>query len=275
MQRRCVHDEYGRVDPVKAQERSKPRGTNSAKRARPNDEDVFPFSKKPKQESTSPTTRPARLGGEGDVSNAPVAHTDETQPSGQENKGFSQVEAEEKAFGQNSYASPPAFQTDAEETRVNPGPAPQPTASLVSPPTSLSDETDLPHEHANGEVHEGTVLHTPNSSSRHSSRQPRQAERYAGFKPVPHVHPRPAPSHKPPVLSGGVKKSTSRPTSSHKKSTPGAEKRHDNPISPGQSGKRVKLDDMHLTDGADEETMRLIQQIQGEEFGLRRRGGRA
>jgi len=39
MQRRCVHDEHGRVDPAKAAEPSKPRGSNSGKRpARISDE---------------------------------------------------------------------------------------------------------------------------------------------------------------------------------------------------------------------------------------------
>lgn len=37
-QRRCVHDEHGRVDPAKAAEPSKPRGSNSSKRPRLSDE---------------------------------------------------------------------------------------------------------------------------------------------------------------------------------------------------------------------------------------------
>lgn len=37
-QRRCVHDQFGRIDPAKVAEPSKPRGSTTAKRARPSDE---------------------------------------------------------------------------------------------------------------------------------------------------------------------------------------------------------------------------------------------
>lgn len=311
LQRRCIHDEYGRIDPVKAQERSKPRGSISVKRARPTDDDGYPFAnKKPKQESNSPVSRPAILSGTGGGDSSthavsPSAYAHEAMHF-KEDTGPPQAvaETEEKTpFGQSSYASPPAFQTDAEETNEM-GSAParsRPTATLVSPPTSLSDEPDLPHEHANGDVHvsnegEHSALYTPNSGSRHSSRQPRLVDRYApeaiakGSKP-PSSH---TPARRPPgiattasqrtspVLSSGVKKPSSRPTSSHTKKSPwpGPERKADRqaslPISPGQSSKHAKRDRVHLAENEmDPDTMRAIREIQEEQFGLRRRGTRA
>lgn len=61
-------------------------------------------------------------------------------------QGFSQqpdmVAAEKEApVAQNSYASPPTFQTDDVVAKeVNSASVPQPAVSLVSPPTSLADE---------------------------------------------------------------------------------------------------------------------------------------
>ncbi|OCL08226.1 hypothetical protein AOQ84DRAFT_45227 [Glonium stellatum] len=56
--RRCVHDEYGNIDPIKASEAPVPRGSASKKR-RVSDEDISPVNKKPKKEpmSTSDTIR--------------------------------------------------------------------------------------------------------------------------------------------------------------------------------------------------------------------------
>ncbi|OCK79216.1 hypothetical protein K432DRAFT_426701 [Lepidopterella palustris CBS 459.81] len=48
--RRCIHDEYGNIDPVKASEQPVPRGSASKKR-RTSDENVSPEIKKPKKDS--------------------------------------------------------------------------------------------------------------------------------------------------------------------------------------------------------------------------------
>lgn len=171
---------------------------------------------------------------------------------------------------------------------------------LASPPTSLSGETEiLPPQHLGDEIHGGSVivdgehelLHTPNSSSRHSSRQPRQADRYvpeqqAGTKPST-VSKQAAsslarqPAKALSTASAHSKKSTSRPSSSHaKKSTsPSLEKKlaHSSTISPSSS-KNVKRERNSFTaddtTDADAESLRLIRELQEQDFGLRRRAAR-
>lgn len=312
IQRRCIHDEYGRIDPVKAQERSKPRATASTKRVRHNDEDrQSPTNKKPKQESTSPTSRPANLYKREEaldpqlvLQSAPASEAHISNAVYLERAGVDNalpqvaVTEEEKAvpLSQTSYASPPTFQTDAVAPKeIDSASVPsQPTATLVSPPTSLADETDVPHEHTNGDTHVSsgehpTILHTPNSSSRHSSRQPRQVDRYAPEAPV-HKASRPAlPTSTAHRSSSGkakgvlgppsaMKKPSSRPSSSHAKTSnsPITEKkfgRHGNSsTSPGQTGKSVKQDQAHFAeDETDIESLRLVRELHEQEFGLRKR----
>ncbi|KAE8416839.1 hypothetical protein BDV36DRAFT_296699 [Aspergillus pseudocaelatus] len=310
--RRCIHDEYGRIDPVKAQERSKPRAAASAKRPRLNEESFNPTTKRLKPESTSPMTKPAHLSREGDTIDTQGARPsiqlyetgdfDAIPPSGISpvDQGFSHqpgmVVAEKEApVAQNSYASPPTFQTDDVVAKeVNSGSVPQPAVSLVSPPTSLADETDVLQDHADAEGEHSTVLQTPTSSARHSSRQPRHVDRY-----MPEIHvvkPSKSSVHTPtarrpsfgasstgthrttPGPSSGSKKSSSRPSSSHAK-TPTADKktdRHATLTSPGQTGKHMKRERATGADGEpDAESMRLIRELQEQEFGLRKRAARA
>lgn len=215
-------------------------------------------------------------------------------------QGFSQqpdmVAAEKEApVAQNSYASPPTFQTDDVVAKeVNSASVPQPAVSLVSPPTSLADETDVLQDHADAEGEHSTVLQTPTSNARHSSRQPRHVDRY-----MPEVHvvkPSKSSVHTPnarrpsfgasststhrttPGPSSGSKKSSSRPSSSHAK-TPTADKkidRHATLTSPGQTSKHMKRERTTGADGEpDAESMRLIRELQEQEFGLRKRATRA
>lgn len=307
--RRCIHDEYGRIDPIKAQERSKPRATTSTKRARHNDEDLFsPANKKAKQESTSPTSRPAKLYRSEEAQPVSLSAPANEAPSSNavyvEGAGINNtlpqaaVTEEEKAapLGQTSYASPPAFQTDAvvgKEVDSVSVPS-QPTATLVSPPTSLADETDVPHEHTNGDMQafngeHPTVLHTPNSNSRHSSRQPRHVDRYAPDAPVANAS-KPAShtstAHRSslgktkatPAPTSTMKKPSSRPSSSHAKSStsPTSEETIDHDgnssISPGQPGKSAKHDQAHFAKNeTDIESLRLVRELHEQEFGLRKR----
>lgn len=295
--RRCIHDEYGRIDPVKAQERSKPRASNSAKRPRPTEEDAsLAPNKKPKQESTSPLSRPANL----DRVEVPTsAHIHkavgfDASCSGAVNLekplfAASMTEGEEaSALGQQSYASPPAFQTDTLVSKEDPMPVPsQPTTTLVSPPTSQADEMDVSQDHVDGEGENQSAIQTPTSSSRHSSRQPRQVDRYApetqtaGKASKQTSHPSSArQTHfatsaaarkTPPGLSSGSKKPSSR------LAAPATEARHlgqyygtSTSTSPGQLGKKRNQD--HETDM---ETMRVIRELHEEEFGLRKRTTKA
>lgn len=168
----------------------------------------------------------------------------------------------------------------------------EPATSLVSPPTSLADEGDIPPERADGDARpsvegeqEGeqpTTVHTPTSGSRHSSRQPRQVDRY-----VPESQPVKAaksasqsssargPSGSatatgtqgktPPAPPPAGKKPSSRPSSSHaKKST-----------SPAHPSKSVKRDRASFAESeTDLESLRLIRELHEQDFGLRKRGTR-
>lgn len=175
----------------------------------------------------------------------------------------------------------------------------QPANPLASPPTSLSGETELlPSQHPNEELHgssvivegEHEVLHTPNSSSRHSSRQPRQVDRYvteqqAGNKPSTAKKAMTSSTRQPTkalsTTSAHSKKSASRPSSSHtnKSASPSLEKKlaHSSTTSPSSS-KNVKRERTSFTaddtTDADAESLRLIRELQEQDFGLRRRAAR-
>ena len=155
-----------------------------------------------------------------------------------------------------TYASPPAFHAESVDAK-DPNAmsvSSKPTTSLVSPPTSLADEMDVTQD---GEAltsveSEAPTLHTPNSSSRHSSRQPRHAERFAPettlsrpSKPAPRPAPTAMRRTTPGPLMPSTKKPSSRPSSSHtKKSSPMVEKRFErhmaSSLSPNQTSKHMK-----------------------------------
>jgi F-box/leucine-rich repeat protein 10/11 len=189
-----------------------------------------------------------------------------------------------------TYASPPAFHAESVDAKDpnSMSVSSKPTTSLVSPPTSLADEMDVVRD---GEAltsveSEAPTLHTPNSSSRHSSRQPRHIERFApettlsraskpASRPAASTMRRITPGPGP--LPASAKKPSSRPSSSHtKKSSPMVEKRFErhmaSSLSPNQTSKHVK----HIIDeeNTDAESLRLIRELQEEEFGLRKRSTR-
>jgi F-box/leucine-rich repeat protein 10/11 len=251
-----------------------------------------------KQESTSPVARPVQL-------NAHEAETTRLQAvvddavlekypqlaKGNSHHPDAMLVDREMLAGQNSYASPPAFQADGIANKELTATVSKLAATLVSPPTSLADEMDI-HDQVDGEGEHAAALYTPSSGSRHSSRQPRQVERY-----MPEVHfvktiksagnPQPARRSSfsaastamrksTPGASSGPRKSASRPSSSHgkKSMSPSVEKKFErhaaSSASPSQQSRGPKL----AEDDADAESMRLIREIQEQEFGLRRRAGR-
>lgn len=187
-----------------------------------------------------------------------------------------------------TYASPPAFHAESVDVKDpnSMSVSSKLTTSLVSPPTSLADELDVTQDgEALTSVESEAPLHTPNSSSRHSSRQPRHGERFAPetvLSRPPISAPRPAPTAMrrttPGPLPPSTKKPSSRPSSSHtKKSSPMVEKRFErhmaSSLSPNQTSKHMKgLIDEENTDA---ESLRLIRELQEEEFGLRKRSTRS
>lgn len=183
-----------------------------------------------------------------------------------------------------SYASPPAVKIDGDAEAVVSVQAQsgQPTNLLVSPPTSLVGEAEVSMGHVNEEHRhsldgDNEVLHTPTSSSRHSSRQPRQVERYVPEQRAKTPRPGPRQTSSGPTKmtakafsapSSVARKTLSRPTSSHKKSASPALERK--PVSPSH----VKRERTFSNEDADPESLRLIRELQEQEFGLRRRQGR-
>ncbi|KAJ5214831.1 hypothetical protein N7468_010510 [Penicillium chermesinum] len=288
--RRCIHDEYGRIDPIKAQERSKPRGTATAKRPRPNEDESTPVTvKKTKQESTSPIAHPAFLSHGGtDAHMAPMV-----PPYGHNGVAYHNIDRitaepikeSEVYLDQKMYASPPAFHADSVEAK-DPSllsASSKPTASLVSPPTSLADEMDVVPEgeaiaSVEGEV--STALQTPNSSSRHSSRQPRHLERHlpdatVSRVPKPTTKPATSTTRRTPGPPSSAKKPSSRPSSSYaKKSSPMAERLFERHATASLSPHQSKHSNHFANEeGPDAESLRLIRELQEAEFGLRRRRG--
>jgi F-box/leucine-rich repeat protein 10/11 len=210
----------------------------------------------------------------------PLNHIDSNQP---------QLKSDEAPQGEALYASPPAFKPDsgdAKDLNSISVSSSKPATSLVSPPTSLADETDVVQDAVQSvEGETSTALHTPNSSSRHSSRQPRHVDRYApdmtasrGSKPVGRATSSTIGIRKTtPAPSQSTRKPSSRPSSSHaKKSSPMYEK-HFNRHAPTSLSPRQHKHIQHITgdEDADEESLRLIRELQEQEFGLRKRSTRA
>ncbi|KAK2806941.1 JmjC domain-containing histone demethylation protein 1 [Onygenales sp. PD_10] len=311
--RRCIHDENGRIDPVKAQERSKPRAATSAKRPRSSDENLSPtLSKRLRPEPIHfDTSTASPIGADQDFDGEIV----QPRANGQ-GVPTDKAAANDRPLSQTSYASPPTQKADlvpASEVPSLPT-ATAPASSLVSPPTSLADDMDVEANRMDGAKTDqngerSTAIHTPTSTSRHSSRQPRlepaaESNRKALSRPSGV-----APSDlSVPVPSSSVKKPSSRPTSSHRANvhasqsssvpskhekkqqhiTPVDKKRegregshhssshHISPTSPHRSTKSAKHDrgGSFSEPDADPESLRLIRELQEQEFGLRRRGTR-
>ncbi|KAJ5972468.1 Zinc finger PHD-type [Penicillium vulpinum] len=291
--RRCIHDEYGRIDPIKAQERSKPRANASTKRARPAEEDdMSATAKKAKQESTSPMTQPTVFfdhDGDELMVQADLMDAYDHEAFNQIDSSKHVPEADDAPQDQAPYASPPAFQAksvDAKDLNTISVSSSKPNTSLVSPPTSLADEMDGVQEGDAVQSVEGdvtTALHTPNSNSRHSSRQPRHVDRFAPDVPTARA-PKPAPratsstigARKTTPVPASTRKPSSRPSSSHaKKSSPMYEK-HFHRHAPTSLSPRQHKHTQHITgdEDADEESLRLIRELQEQEFGLRKRSTR-
>jgi F-box/leucine-rich repeat protein 10/11 len=227
-------------------------------------------------------------GGEEQLEQSELMEPFEHEPSGLVDP--SKSEADDVPQGETMYASPPAFQpesVDAKDSNSMSASSSKPNTSLVSPPTSLADEMDGVQEGDAVQSVEGetsTALHTPNSSSRHSSRQPRHVDRFA---PEAITARAPKPAARATSSTVGARKTTppppstrkpsSRPSSSHaKKSSPMYEK-HFHRHAPTSLSPRQHKHTQHLTgdEDADEESIRLIRELQEQEFGLRKRSTRA
>lgn len=249
-------------------------------------------AKKAKQESTSPMTQPAVFfdhDGDELMAQDDVMDAYDHVPFSQIDPGKHLPEADQAPQKQVLYASPPALQAesvDAKEIKTVSVSSSKPNTSLVSPPTSLADEMDGAQEGDAVQSVEGevtTALHTPNSSSRHSSRQPRHVDRFAPDATTaraPKQSVRATSStigaRKTTPVPASTRKPSSRPSSSHaKKSSPMYEKHFHRHVPTSLSPRQHKHSQHVIGDeDADEESLRLIRELQEQEFGLRKRSTR-
>lgn len=294
----------------------------SAKRRLSDEGTPSTSNKKAKQEPDSPTAKPGHVHRR-DVPDTVIDDATDAAPlqRPEEIKG-----AGKGVLTNGSYASPPELQTDQPvATQVNAeATTTAPVTTLVSPPTSLADDVDTSLGHGEGEMrpsieggHEGehsTTLHTPTSTSRHSSRQPRQVDRYVpevvstnrGPKSAPksssshHNHNHPSSTTTKPAgvaveakSTSSMKKPSSRPTSSHnrpssgptlpngKKGSPTADRGGEldrmnlSSTSAHHPGKAIRDGSSDPAAGEDMESLKLIRELHEQDFGLRRRGGRS
>ena len=361
-QRRCIHDELGRVDPAKAAEPSKPRGSVTAKRqARLSDEQGQSVTKRPKLESGVPHSEvettlvvqaqsalAAELQDErneqaefeslidpalmmdtpsapprpqpflGDAIQQLRAATDAMTRSTQDITASRNAESEQRQFPSSVQAdddtAPQGDPADGNrlpelpQAEIPSKPQPSlpnmpsgatqtPVGSLASPPDSLLQDVDFSTTTlANGELTKsietngggsesgGNPLHTPSSASRHSSRQPKQVDRY-----VPEVTPKlqkPASEdarYDRRASSSGLSALTSIDGKSRRSSnvsvrgeTPATVARQNiKAETPTSDHRRISRGRSSIGDpDMDEESLKLIRALQQEDLGLRRRGVR-
>ena len=363
MQRRCIHDEHGRVDPAKAAEPSKPRGSAAAKRPlRLSDDHVQSVTKKLKLEngvhhsdaetilvgqaqSALATELQDNRNEEADfeslIDPALMADTPSAPPRPQPSLGHAiqQLRAAtdvmtrsmqditaSKSVGNEHPQGPPSTQEPnptSAQGNLNEGnqlpempqaeiPSKQqpslvnmssaasqtPARSLASPPDSLLQDADFsPTAIANGELTKSietngggselgaNPLHTPSSESRHSSRQPKQIDRY-----VPDVT---STSQKPSLADDRYDRRASSSGLSALTSIDGMSRRSSNVSAragetpatvlaqnikaetPSSQSRRVSRGRSSFGNpDMDEESLKLIRALQQEDLGLRRRGAR-
>ncbi|KAL9112561.1 MAG: hypothetical protein Q9227_003132 [Pyrenula ochraceoflavens] len=146
--------------------------------------------------------------------------------------------------------------------------------SMVSPPNSLPNNSPDPtvgqnseitksievaHEAGSEQVHS---LHTPSSTSRHSSRQPRRVVSAGQDETLKPVTSAPVAE-----VDKETKKSVS-PMNGIRNARPGSSHSAGNAAGSGKSPRSASFGSM---DGIDPENMKLIRELQEQDFGLRRR----
>ncbi|KAK2750660.1 JmjC domain-containing histone demethylation protein 1 [Myotisia sp. PD_48] len=254
--RRCIHDITGRINPVKVQDRPKTKRTRS-------DEEKRSPSKRLKSSSES-------IGFHKQATNPATTPEETDSASSSLGRGVPDK-------------SPDAFVPTLIDSS-----APQPTpARLVSPPTSLADGMDgrigQPDAEKGSMVGDGVngdypiSIHTPTSIAHVPSRNnPPSVNTTSTDNPKPHPIPKPkrnTPSATQVAASPKISKSpSSRPGSSHRTKNDSGFHNINIPGSSHRQGKGFKHDRASFPEAdADEDSIKLIRQLQEEDFGLRRR----
>ena len=363
LQRRCIHDELGRVDPAKAAEPSKPRGSATAKRPlRLSDEHGQSILKKPKLEDGTPSSdvetiligqAQSALAAEIQDEQNEQAHFESLidpalmmdtpsalpQPQPFLGDAIQQLRAATDAMTRSTHditasrnagseyqqIPPEAQNSDATATQGNaedsnklpdvpqtnnpskPQPSlvnmpsatsQTPAGSLASPPDSLLQDADFsPAATVNGELTKSietngggsdfgaNPLHTPNSASRHSSRQPKHTDHRVSDAALSPEKPAPEDAnYDRRASSSGLSALTSIDGKSRRSSnvsirageTPATVVGHNiKTETPTSENRRVSRGRSSFGDpDMDEESLKLIRALQQEDLGLRRRGTR-
>lgn len=304
--RRCIHDEAGRIDPLKFQEGPKVRASK---------EDKPSPSKQAKSSNAIKTTNrvPSIQGQQAlpgsDVKNDAVVDAGTTDNYQHPVKAT--VPLRDDPISEPPHISPPQKKTENDASN-DPMALTASGTTLVSPPTSLADELDNRTGNIDGEksrIIDGernadypNSIHTPTSLSGVSSRQPTLAMQTSLPSEIPQTnsdyHAAAAPNTSNPISPSPsqARKLPSETTPlSLKSSSPATtpilkETIHDNseldkkkqtsqgpstglsPISPQRPNKANKRDRASFTDAdTDEDSLKLIRQLQEEDFGLRKR----
>jgi F-box/leucine-rich repeat protein 10/11 len=274
--RRCVHDQYGRIDPAKVAEPSKPRGSSNAKRARLSDGSR-------QSGNLDDLIDPALTNG--DLSRMTNDASDEDFHT----PGPFKDERQENHDGQVDEEITMMDVVDSETVMIDPAledaaaikSEEDPSAIVVSPVTAIpEDHISTPSTIRNGSMVNGDFSGpfgwTP--GSRQSSRQPKQIERYtpedkrSPSKPFPKSHPdrrasSAASAHTVVTSIKSERSSSNTSGTTHQMAGILASRRsvsHEasaRPVSQGSIGGESDAD-------ADE---RLARELQAAENGLRRR----
>ncbi|EEP76091.1 conserved hypothetical protein [Uncinocarpus reesii 1704] len=317
--RRCIHDESGRIDPIKAQERAKPR-TGPTKRPRSSDGYLSASKKsKPNEKLDERLENPPFRTGEEEYSIVLTAgaHSGPQKKLIDNSAGYSNLEngssrtVLEPTNGKaesDTYASPPAVNAERDahsQPRAILGQVP-PADSLVSPPTSLHDDLDgvthqpsqavhpsMLNERNSGyavDVNTPTSPKTPHLTALNMTSATQDAEQTKHGVPVQvqekliststdttSQHPKPPsrPSSSHSSKHAMTKEVKHFHTSTGTRGSPSQIRHHNTPTSPQRQSKSGKRDRVSFAEvDADEESLKLIKELQEQDFGLRKRSTR-
>ncbi|KAM5446089.1 JmjC domain-containing histone demethylation protein 1 [Microsporum audouinii] len=259
--RRCIHDEAGRIDPIKIQEQPK------TKRSRTDDEKSTPPKKQKRNDDKSPLTEAASS-----LSATDNGHVQTSKVTNPHDKPH----VLKPDFPRESplYSSPPAGNSEVEAAPEHPMAAEYvlPIGSLVSPPTSLVDDVDGIPSSLDGEraktvdgernTDKPLSIHTPTSISYHPSRYPPiSVNTKTAYNSKQRASKDRTSAHGLSPSSPIRSKTSSRPGSSHRANEGAA----------SSSSRRAHDRTSFAETDVDPDSIKLIRQLQEEDFGLRRR----
>ncbi|KAI5304414.1 JmjC domain-containing histone demethylation protein 1 [Ascosphaera pollenicola] len=277
--RRCIHDENGRIDPIKAQERSKPRASTLAKQRSAAGEDYNSIKQLYKKH----------------VSMQGMEHhlmsPEMTARAALGLAGTMEIPVQNQPQQPQMYASPPSVKADLNPTTRQSAGASEGShvgvASLVSPPTSLADDTDVgaseltsmqqrvPHYNTTAiQQTNQNMLHTTvvSPSVADAPIPPINSNNQTPSDAVASSYPDPNPF---PSRTENASLLIQQSNNFLSKRVPPRSSSSHTQKGPASSSRRSRTDRSSLVNAdADPESLRLIRELHEQEFGLRRRGSK-